>query len=104
MPVGPEDIFIHRQTMKNAIRYTTVELGELEGKIASAADKTLAMELELYDDLVARVIDQVEKIALAASALARLDVAAAMASLAVDQRSEERRVGKECRSRWSPDH
>jgi hypothetical protein len=23
---------------------------------------------------------------------------------AVDRRSEERRVGKECRSRWSPDH
>ena len=22
----------------------------------------------------------------------------------VDARSEERRVGKECRSRWSPDH
>jgi len=85
MPTGPEDIFIHRQTMRNAIRYTTVELGELEGKIASAADKALAMELELYDDLVARVIDQVEEIALAASALARLDVAAGMASLAVDQ-------------------
>src|SRR5687768_18292108 len=25
-------------------------------------------------------------------------------SRAVNQRSEERRVGKECRSRWSPDH
>src|SRR3712207_7543988 len=24
--------------------------------------------------------------------------------LAIDPRSEERRVGKECRSRWSPDH
>src|SRR5690349_24086328 len=23
---------------------------------------------------------------------------------AADQRSEERRVGKECRSRWAPDH
>ena len=25
-------------------------------------------------------------------------------SLAMDKRSEERRVGKECRSRWSPYH
>ena len=25
-------------------------------------------------------------------------------SLTEDQRSEERRVGKECRSRWSPSH
>ena len=24
--------------------------------------------------------------------------------IAADGRSEERRVGKECRSRWSPDH
>mgnify|MGYP002266213677 CR=1 FL=1 len=26
------------------------------------------------------------------------------AELVQDDRSEERRVGKECRSRWSPDH
>ena len=86
MPAGPEDIFIHRQTMKNAVRYTTVELGELEGKIASAADKALAMELELYDELVQQTTAQAEEIALAASALARLDVASALAGLAVDQR------------------
>ncbi|MBT4590315.1 MAG: DNA mismatch repair protein MutS [Rhodospirillaceae bacterium] len=85
MPAGPEDIFIHRQTMKNAVRYTTVELGELEGRIASAADKALAMELELYDALVGEVANQADDIALAASALARLDVASALASLAVDQ-------------------
>src|SRR2546425_10937402 len=30
--------------------------------------------------------------------------AALAASLAAVRRSEERRVGKECRSRWSPDH
>ena len=86
MPAGPEDIFIHRQTMKNAVRYTTVELGELEGKIASAADKALAIELELYDELVQQTTAQAEEIALAASALARLDVASALAGLAVDQR------------------
>jgi DNA mismatch repair protein MutS len=86
MPAGPEDIFIHRQTMKNAVRYTTVELGELEGKIASAADKALAMELELYDELVQKTNAQANEIALAASALARLDVAAGLAGLAVDQR------------------
>ena len=27
-----------------------------------------------------------------------------LAGVAVPVRSEERRVGKECRSRWSPDH
>src|SRR5437588_6472788 len=33
-----------------------------------------------------------------------LAIAAIVASLFVGSRSEERRVGKECRSRWSPDH
>jgi DNA mismatch repair protein MutS len=85
MPVGPGGVFIRRQTMKNAVRYTTVELSDLEGKIASAADKLIAMELEIYDELTNNVLSQVESIALAASALARLDVSAALASLAKEQ-------------------
>jgi DNA mismatch repair protein MutS len=85
MPVGRDGIFIRRQTMKNAVRYTTVELSDLEGKIASAADKLIAMELEIYDKLTNNVLTQVESIALVASALARLDVSAALASLAIEQ-------------------
>ncbi len=46
--------FIHRQTIASSVRYTTVELGELEGKIRGAADKALALELELFTDLIAR--------------------------------------------------
>ena len=34
--------FIHRQTMANAMRFTTTELAELETKIANAADRALA--------------------------------------------------------------
>ncbi|RWD49957.1 MAG: DNA mismatch repair protein MutS, partial [Mesorhizobium sp.] len=34
--------FIHRQTMANAMRFTTTELAELESKIANAADKALS--------------------------------------------------------------
>ena len=33
--------FIHRQTMANAMRFTTTELADIEEKIASAADKAL---------------------------------------------------------------
>jgi DNA mismatch repair protein MutS len=85
MPAGAESVYIHRQTMKNAIRYSTVELGELEGKIASAADKALAVELGLFDELLAAVTDQAEAIARAATALATLDVAAGLAELAADR-------------------
>ncbi len=75
--------FIHRQTLASAVRYATVELGELEDKIRSAAEKALALELELFADLVGEVTARADEIALAALALAALDVATALAELAV---------------------
>jgi DNA mismatch repair protein MutS len=74
--------FIHRQTLAGAVRFTTVELRELEQKIASAAEKVLAIELQLFQDLVSEVAGQADGIALTAQALARLDVATALAALA----------------------
>jgi len=84
VPSGAEDPYIHRQTLASAVRYTTVELGELERKIASAADKALAMEQQLFDDLVGEVVGRAEPIAVCARALAELDVAAALAERAVE--------------------
>ncbi len=84
--------FIHRQTLASSIRYSTVELGELESKIASAADKALALELKLFDDLVAETATRASEIARAAAALAALDVAAALAELAVTERYARPRV------------
>jgi len=78
--------FIHRQTMANAMRYTTVELGALEERIGQAADKALAIELALFDDLVGEVTARADPIALAARAIAVIDVAAGLAELAVDER------------------
>ena len=45
--------FIHRQTTAGQVRFTTTELGELEAKIANAADRALALELEIFDRLAA---------------------------------------------------
>ena len=78
--------FIHRQTMAGAMRFSTVELGELERRIAAAADKALALELSLFDDLVGEVRARADAVARAAAGLAVLDVAAALAELAVEQR------------------
>ena len=78
--------FIHRQTIASSVRYTTVELGELEGRIKGAADKALALELELFAELVAEVTARAAEIGRAAHALAALDVASALAELAVDRR------------------
>ena len=81
---GAAAIFIHRQSMANAMRFTTVELSELEDRIRSAADKTLALELALFTDLVAEVVAHGGEIAMAAAAMASLDAVTALAQLAVD--------------------
>jgi DNA mismatch repair protein MutS len=77
--------FIHRQTLAGQVRFTTTELGELEAKIANAADRALAMELEIFDRLAASVTADNEAIKEAAAALAVVDVAAALATLAVER-------------------
>ncbi len=77
--------FIHRQTMKNALRFTTTELNALEQAITSAADRALALELELFDGLLASVGALLQDLADAASAMARLDVWAGLAELATSR-------------------
>jgi DNA mismatch repair protein MutS len=77
--------FIHRQTLASQARFTSTELGELEAKIASAADRALGIELELFDKLTAQVMAQSAPIKAAAEALAILDVTSALATLAVER-------------------
>ncbi|MBO6560499.1 MAG: DNA mismatch repair protein MutS [Nisaea sp.] len=83
--LGRED-FIHRQTMANAVRFTTVELGELERDLSQAADKAVALEQSLFQELVEAVLAEADDIVLAAHALARLDVLTALAELAAERR------------------
>ena len=77
--------FIHRQTLANAMRFTTPELAELETKIANAAGAALTIELQLFEDLTAEVVAAGDAIRNGAQALAALDVAAALAELAETQ-------------------
>ena len=83
----PHDaIFIHRQTLASAVRFSSAELTRLQSAIGEAADKALALELEQFAELVEAVSTQGDAIAETARALAALDVAAAHADLAVDRR------------------
>jgi len=84
--------FIHRQTLAGQVRFTTTELGELEAKIASAADRALGLELETFDKLSVSVTAASADIKAAAEALAVLDVAAALAELAVERRYVRPRI------------
>lgn len=74
--------FIHRQTMANAMRFTTTELADLESRIANAADKALTIELEAFDRMVAAVTAEAEAIKAGARALSIVDVAGGLAMLA----------------------
>lgn len=77
--------FIHRQSVLNAARFTTVELTELENNIRGAAEKALAMELEIFDNLIKDVLTAADDISRSAKAMAEFDVGAALADLAVEK-------------------
>ncbi|WP_051017934.1 DNA mismatch repair protein MutS [Nitratireductor indicus] len=74
--------FIHRQTMANAMRFTTTELAGLETKIANAADRALQIELGVFDVLLDEAVRAANAIRAASDALAVLDVSAALAQIA----------------------
>ena len=75
-------LFIHRQTTAQAVRFTTTELAGMERDMASAADRAVAHELEIFHKLCQLVAESADAIADAAQALAAIDVATAAADLA----------------------
>ena len=74
--------FIHRQTLANAMRFTTAELAELEGRIARAHEAALELELKIFARLRTHVLERTDPLRQLADALAELDVTAALAHLA----------------------
>ncbi|MFV0627495.1 MAG: DNA mismatch repair protein MutS [Alphaproteobacteria bacterium] len=77
--------FIHRQSISTAARFTTVELNELETKIIGASERSVAIELELYAELVTQVLAHGDEISKTARALAEIDVAMGLAELAIEK-------------------
>lgn len=75
------EIFIHRQTLANAMRFTTTELAELEGRIAKANDAALAIEIRIFTALRDAVLERTGELQGLADALAELDVTAALAEV-----------------------
>jgi len=79
------DTFRHRQTLANAVRFSTRELVETEGMIASAAERALAIEQDVFSEL-ARSAGELERaLGGTAAALAELDHYAALAELAFQE-------------------
>ena len=78
------DDFIHRQTLVSGVRFTTTELADLDARIASAAQKSVQLELEIYAGFCERVSALASEVRLAGAALAALDVAAGLSQWAQD--------------------
>jgi DNA mismatch repair protein MutS len=76
--------FIHRQTLAGQVRFTTSELGEIEARIANAGDRALGLELDIFERLNTMVTAASDDLRAAAHGFAMLDVATALAKLAID--------------------
>ncbi len=80
-----DDRFIHRQTTANQVRFTTVELSEIETRILNAGGRALEIEKTLYANLTKAIVAEAGPLGALARALAEIDLAAAMAHLAVTE-------------------
>ena len=76
----PEE-WIRKQTLVNAERYITQELKELEVKILGAEEKILALETQLFNDLVKSLLDFITDVQINAFQVAQLDVLNSFAKL-----------------------
>ena len=77
----PED-YIERQTLKNAKRYTTKELKELEEKIVQAEEQINDLEYEVFCTIREKVVRETLKILETAKKIAYIDVLACFAEVA----------------------
>jgi DNA mismatch repair protein MutS len=77
--------FKHRQTMAGAVRFTTEQLIETETLILSAAERSLALEQQIFGELATAISREQPALAGLAAALAELDCEAGLAELAAEQ-------------------
>ena len=84
-PLVP-DSYIRKQTLVNAERYITPELKEYESLILNAEERQLELETEIYRQVLAQVGAAAPRLLQLAQALAELDVTAALAEVAANNR------------------
>ncbi len=80
---APEE-YTRRQTLKGAERYITEELKRFEDQVLSARERSLAREKQLYDELLAMLLDELPGLQRMAGAIAETDVLGNFAARARD--------------------
>lgn len=76
------ETFIHRQTTANQVRFTTVELSEIETKILSAGSRAIEIEKRLYSSLNGAIVAHAAELGQLSRAIAEIDVSVSLAALA----------------------
>ena len=76
------DTFIHRQTTANQVRFTTVELSEIETKILNAASHSLEIEKQTFKDLCGSILQYGQCITDIADYLSEIDLTISLSVLA----------------------
>jgi DNA mismatch repair protein MutS len=66
--------YIRRQTLKNNERYLIPELKEYEEKVLTAQSRALALEKQLYEDILDQLLPHLAKLQISAAGVAELDV------------------------------
>ena len=77
--------FVRKQTTKNAERYVTDELRELETKILKAEENSKALEYDLFSALRDQVAAAVDRLQATAHAVADVDVCCSLATVAIER-------------------
>ncbi len=83
--LAPPD-YERKQTLVNAERFTTPELKEYERKILDAEEKILVLEKELFTEVRKFAAAHAQRIRATAATIAELDVTAALAQVAAENR------------------
>jgi len=78
--------FVRRQSLVNAERFTDGELRALEAELLSARARQIALEKELFEELLASIDAAHEPLLHAAASIAEIDVYAALAQAANERR------------------
>ena len=84
--MAKHNIFQHRQTLSALVRYNSAELIAMGNDIERGDDQSLALELQIFDELVALVLAAHEALMAVANGVAVLDLNQTMAAIARGRR------------------
>jgi len=79
------DTFIHRQTTANQVRFSTIELSEIETRILNAASHSLEIEKRAFEDLCSKLLTYGQHITEIADFLSEIDLSVALSTLAKNE-------------------